>query len=223
LSFTEAFDGSRAYDVIGVVKDARYFGLREAAEPMLYVATWRGGSSGKSVCVRTSGEAAGLAGSLRRAVTAIDQAVVLTRTRTIEEQLDTDLVRERLMATLAAFFGVLALVLSCVGLYGLIAYLVQRRTREIGIRLALGAQRASVLRLVLADAVLLVGIGALIGAAAAVALGRFVRSLLYGVDPQDATTMAVSAAVMLTVAALAVLVPARRALAVQPSEALRYE
>jgi predicted permease len=223
LSFTEAFDGSRAYDVIGVVKDARYFGLREAVEPMLYVATWRGGSSGKSVCVRTSGGASGLAGSLRRAVTAIDQAVVLTRTRTIEEQLDTDLVRERLMATLAAFFGVLALVLSCVGLYGLIAYLVQRRTREIGIRLALGAQRSSVLRLVLADAVLLVGIGALVGAAAAVALGRFVRSLLYGVDPLDATTMAASAAVMLTVAALAVLIPARRALAVQPSEALRYE
>ena len=223
LSFTEAYNGSRAYKVVGVVKDARYFELREAVEPMLYVSSWRNGPSSHNVCVRTSGDPAALTEAIRRAVTAIDPAVVVLRSRRIEEQLDTNLVRERLMATLAGFFGVLALLLASVGLYGVIVYLVSRRTREIGIRLALGAQRSTVLALVLVDAAVLVGIGVAVGVAGAVALGRLVRTLLYGIDPHDATTIAASVAVLVAVTAIAVLVPVRRALAVQPNEALRYE
>ncbi len=223
LSLTEEYDGSRSYEVIGVVKDARYFELREAVEPMIYLASWRGGLGEKTICVRTAGDAAGLTAGIRRAVTQIDPAVPLTDTRTIEEQVDTNIVEARLIATLAGFFGVLALVLACVGLFGVISYLVARRTREIGIRLALGAPRSRVLRLVLGDAGVLVGIGVLIGVGGALGLARLIRSLLYGMNPHDPATIAASVAALLVVTALAVLVPVRRALAVQPSEALRYE
>lgn len=223
VSMTEEYDASRAYEVIGVVKDARYFDLREAVEPMIYVSSWRSGPGPKNVCIRTSGDAGGIGDAVRRAVSALDPAVPLLRTRTIEEQVDTDIVQERLMATLAGFFGILALLLACVGLYGVISYLVARRTREIGIRLALGARRAAVLRLVLGDAVLLVGIGVAIGVGAALGLARLVTSLLYGVSPHDPGTIAAAVIVLLAVTALAVLVPARRALSVQPSEALRCE
>jgi predicted permease len=223
LSLTGEYDASRAYEVIGVVKDARYFGLREPTLPMLYFSSWREHPGFKTVCVRTTGDVASLTAAIRRAVTAIDPAVPLNETRTIEQQVDSDIVEERLIATLAGFFGVLALVLASVGLYGVISFLVARRTREIGIRLALGAQRSRVLRLVLADAGVLVGIGAVVGVGGALALARLVRSMLYGIDPQDPATVAVSVAVLVAVTALAVLVPVRRALAVQPGEALRYE
>jgi predicted permease len=223
LSFTEEYDGSRAYEVVGVVKDAHYFELREAVEPMVYVSSWRNGSSSHDLCVRAGGDPAALTEAIRRAVTAIDPAVVVLRTQTIEEQLDTNIVQERLVATLAGFFGALALLLASVGLYGVISYLVARRTREIGIRLALGAQRTRVLRLVLGDVALLVGIGAAAGVAGALALARLVRSLLFGIDARDPATIAASVALLIAVTAVAVLVPVRRALAVQPSEALRHE
>jgi ABC-type antimicrobial peptide transport system permease subunit len=153
----------------------------------------------------------------------IDPAVPLLRARTIEEQVDSSIVQERLMATLASFFGALALLLASVGLYGVISYLVTRRTREIGIRLALGAPRASVFRLVMGDAAALVGIGAATGIGAAIGLSGLVRSLLYGVSPQDPATVAAGVVVLFLVAALAVLAPVRRALRIHPSEALRYE
>jgi predicted permease len=223
VSLTDEYDATRAYEVIGVARDAHYFGLREAAEPMLYVSSWRTGPPRKSLCVRTDGSAVGLTDAIRRAVSAVDPAVPLLDAKTIEDRLDTDLVRERLMASVAGFFGLLALLLASVGVYGVISYLVTRRTREIGIRLALGAQRSSVLRLVLFDAGLLVGIGAVVGVGAASTLGRLVQALLYGITPSDAPTVATSVLVLLVVTALAVLVPARRALAIEPNEALRCE
>ena len=223
LSLTEEYEAGRAYEVVGVVKDARYFGLREETEPMVYLPSWRGGPGSRAVCIRMSADIAGLTASLRRAVTDIDPAIPLLNARTIEQQVDADIVQERLVATLAAFFGALALLLASVGLYGVLSYLVTMRTREIGIRLALGAPRASVLRLVLGDAALLVGIGALVGLVAAFGLSRLVRSLLYGISPQDPATIAAGVAVLCLVSALAVLMPVRRALRVHPSEALRYE
>ena len=223
LSLTEEYEAGRAYEVVGVVKDARYFGLREQPEPMIYLPTWRGELGSKSLCVRMTADTSGLIESLRRAVRSIDPAVPLLRARTMEEQVDVDIVQERLMATLAGFFGALALLLASVGLYGVISYLVTRRTREIGIRLALGAPRASVLRLVMTDAAVLVGVGAAIGIGAAIGLSRLVGSLLYGISPQDPATVAAGVAVLLLVATLAVLAPVRRALRIHPSEALRYE
>ena len=223
LSFTEKFDSARAYDVVGVVKDAHYFDLKEAVEPMVYVASGRAGFGEQTLCIRTAAATAGLTEGIRKAVTAIDPAVPLLRTRTIEQEIDTNIVQERLLATLAGFFGALALLRACVGLYGVISYVVARRTREIGIRLALGAQRSRVVRLVLGDAGLLVAAGAVLGLAGALGLSRLVRSLLYGVSPQDPVTVAGAVGVLLAVTALAVLVPLRRAMAVQPGEALRYE
>jgi predicted permease len=222
ISMTETFEAARAYEVIGVVKDARYFGLKEPLEPMIYLVSGRGFGD-QALCIRTTAATAGLTEGIRRAVTAIDPAVPLLSTRTIQQEIDTDIVQERLLATLAAFFGALALLLACVGLYGVISYVVARRTREIGIRLALGAQRSRVVRLVLADAGLMVVAGAAVGLAAALGLSRLVRSLLFGVSPQDPATVAGAVALLLAVTALAVLVPLRRALSVQPGEALRYE
>jgi len=217
------YEAACAYEVIGVVGDARYFELREAAEPMIYVPTWRGGMDSRSLCLRTTSATAGLIESIRKAVREIDPAVPLLRTLTIEQQVDSNIVSERLMASLAGLFGVLALLLASVGLYGVIAYLVTRRTREIGIRLALGANRMGVLRLVMADAAVLVGVGAVIGIAASLALSRLVRTLLYGVSPNDPATMVLAVVALFTVAALAVLGPVRRALGINPNEALRYE
>lgn len=220
---TETYEAARAYEVVGVVKDARYFGLKEPLEPMVYVVSGRTGFGDQALCIRTTAATAGLTEGIRQAVTAIDPAVPLLHTRTIEQEIDTDIVQERLLATLAGFFGALALLLACVGLYGVISYVVSHRTREIGIRLALGAQRSRVWRLVLADAGLLVGAGTVLGLGGAFGLSRLVRSLLFGVSPQDPATIAGALAVLLAVTALAVLVPLRRALAVQPAEALRYE
>jgi putative ABC transport system permease protein len=223
LSLTEEYEAGRAYEIVGVVKDARYFGLRQQPEPMVYLPTWRGGLESKSLCVRMTADTSGLVESVRKAVRQIDPAVPLLRTRTIEQQVDSDIVQERLIATLAGFFGALALLLASVGLYGVISYLVTRRTREIGIRLALGAPRGSVLRLVIGDAAVLVGVGAVIGIGGAIALSRLVRSLLYGISPQDPLTVAGSVGVLFLVATLAVLGPVQRALRTHPSEALRYE
>lgn len=223
LSLTEKYDPSRAYEVVGVVKDARYFGLREETEPMVYMPTWRSRMNSKSLCVRTSADVGAMTEAIRRVVRGIDPAIPLISARTMEQQVNADIVQERLMATLVGFFGALALLLACIGLYGVIAYLVTRRTREIGIRLALGASRGSVLRLVLGDAMLLVGIGAALGVGGAAALSRLVRKLLYGIDPQDPATVAACVTVLVAASVLAVVVPVRRALRIHPSEALRYE
>jgi predicted permease len=223
VSLTEKFDATRAYEVVGVVRDVRYFGLKEPMQPMVYVPVWRGFMSSLTLSVRTRGEVAGLAQSIRAVLSGIDGAVPLRDVRTAEQQIDGDIVQERLVASLASVFGGLALLLAAIGIYGVIAYLVARRTREIGIRLALGAARRSVVWLVVRDAVMLVGLGAGAGLAAALGLAQAVRSLLYGISPFDPTTAAAGVIVLVIVATLAVLVPARRALAIEPSQALREE
>ncbi len=223
VSFTSKFEAARAYEVVGVVQDAHYFGLREGTEAMVYIPVWRTTMTGRDLCIRTSGDAPALAEGLRKAVTGLDPAVPLVSARTIEEQIDADIVQERLLATLAGLFGALALLLACVGLYGVISFIVTRRTREIGIRLALGAERPGVLWMVMKDALVLVGAGAALGVPAALWLSKLIASLLYGVSPRDLPTLVAGVVTLAAVGALAVLVPARRALRIHPSEALRYE
>jgi putative ABC transport system permease protein len=223
ISLTEAFDASRAYEIVGVVGDVRYFGLREALEPMIYVPVWRGMTPSLTLAIRTRGNVAGLAQSIRSVLAGIDVAVPLRDLKTGAEQIDSDIVQDRLVATLASLFGGLALLLAAIGLYGVLAYLAARRTREIGIRLALGASRLNVLWLVTQDAVVMVGVGAAIGLGTAVGAARLVRSLLFGFDAHDPMTAVVATLVLLAAAALAVLVPARRAMAIEPSQALRDE
>ena len=142
---------------------------------------------------------------------------------TQSEQIDRLLFQERLIARLSTFFGLLALVLACVGLYGLLSYEVSRRTREIGIRMALGAQESDVLRLVVKQGFALALVGAAVGIGAALGVTRYLTSMLYGVRPNDPLTIAIVAVLLWLVALAACYIPARRATRVDPLVALRYE
>jgi predicted permease len=219
----EKYDPAEAYEVVGVVQDVHYFGLRQQTQPMMYVAVWRDVASGRALVLRTTSQAVGVPDAVRREVTALDAAVPVLSFRTIEQQIDNNIMEDRLMTTLSGFFGALALLLAAVGLYGVISYSVTRRTREIGIRMALGAERGSVVWLVGRHAAALVLIGAAIGIPAALSLSKLVKSFLYGIKPQDTTAIVASLLALLLVAAVASAVPARRATRVDPMEALRQD
>ena len=173
--------------------------------------------------VRTSGDLGLLAASVRSEVRALSKDVVVDYVRTMEQQLDAALVSERALGALSTAFGLLALLLTSVGLYGVMSYGVARRTNQIGIRVALGARRDQVLGMILRQAVLLAVAGILIGVAIAIGLTRYLQTLLYGVEPIDPVTMASAALLMLLVALLAGWIPARRASRLGPMVALRHE
>jgi predicted permease len=212
-----------SYEIVGVVKDTRYFGLRDAVEGMIYIPDWRQGAGDMVLCMRSAGDPKPLIDAVRREVRNLDSAIPVTQTVTMEQQLNDNISQERLIATLSSFFGGLALLLAAIGLYGLMAHTATRRTREIGIRMALGAQRGNVLWLILRDAVLLVLLGALIGLPVAFGVTRFVSSFLYGLTARDPVTMILATAALALVTAIASLAPARRASKVDPMVALRYE
>jgi len=219
----ENYDPATAYEIVGVVKDAHYFGLREATEPMVYLPVWRQGASSNSLCVRTVGQTAALTEAIRRQVAAIDPAVPLLSTRSIEQEIDNNILIDRLLTRLSGFFGSLALLLAAVGLYGVISHAVTRRTREIGLRMALGAERSSVIWLVGRYAAALVLAGAAIGVPAALALSRLVKAFLFGVTAQDPFAIVAATLTLLGAAALASFLPAWRATRVDPMVALRHE
>jgi ABC-type antimicrobial peptide transport system permease subunit len=160
---------------------------------------------------------------VRAAIASIDKDLPLIDVRTQTEQIDDLLSGERLFAALSGAFGVLALVLACIGIYGLMAYNVARRTNEIGIRIALGAQPGRVLRMILREASWLAVFGIVVGAGCALGVARFLASLLYGLKPNDPWTLAGAALLLLATALAAGWAPAWRASRVQPMEALRHE
>jgi len=223
FSMGDKFKTEESYEIVGVVKDTKYFGLREKVEGMIYIPAWRQGTGDMMLCIRSTASPSQLIAAVRREVRDLDSAIPVTDTKTMDQQVNNEVSKERLIATLSSFFGALALLLAAVGLYGLIAHAVTRRTREIGIRMALGAQRSGVLWLVLRDAVVLVLAGALIGVPGAIALARMVASFLYGLTGHDPLTLAFATFVLLLVTFVASLVPARRASKVDPMVALRYE
>jgi predicted permease len=223
FSMGDKFKIEDSYEIVGVVKDTRYFELREAVESMIYISSWRQGAGDMVLCLRSSGDAKLLSAAVRRAVRNLDSAIPVRETVTMEQQLNNHISQERLIATLSSFFGSLALLLAAIGLYGLMAHTATRRTREIGIRMALGAQRTNVLWLILRDAVILVLLGAVIGLPVAFGVTRFVSSFLYGLTARDPVTMIAATAALALVTVIASFLPARRASKVDPMVALRYE
>ncbi|HYI94773.1 MAG TPA: FtsX-like permease family protein, partial [Bryobacteraceae bacterium] len=223
LSLAEKYRSEGSFEIVGVVSDARYFGLRADTEPMVYTPVWRHAPRAQSLCVRTTNDPERFTEIVRREASAIDSAIPLLRVRTMEQQIDNNILQEKLVATLASFFGIVALLLASIGLYGMMAYAVTHRTREIGIRMALGARHSTVRWLVLRDALTMVIVGAAIGLPASMAVTRYASSLLYGITARDPLSAGVATMTLLTVALIASYIPARRASRVEPTIALRSE
>lgn len=202
-------------EIVGVVKDVRSRSLRESAIPALYVCLFQRTEASADLSVRVDGSPALVASELRRRFSSEPHA--------LDEQVEKTLIQERLMATLTASFGALALILASVGLYGLLAYTVSRRTHEVGIRMALGAKQEQVLWLVMKDALRLLAAGLILGLPCALALSRLVSSMLFGVTPADRGTIAGAAATLVVFGLAAAFLPARRASRVDPMVALRNE
>lgn len=214
----------QAFDIVGVAKDVKYSQLREAPRFVFFLPVAVSPNALRmTFAVRTTANPEAVAGSLRHAVRQIDSGAQISGLRTIDEKLDDAVYREHRIAQLAGFFGILALLLSGMGLFGLMAYTVNRRTREIAVRMALGATAGDVLQLVVRQGLVLGLIGCAAGLAGAAACTRFIASLLYGVTEMDALTFAGSMVLLLTVALLACLLPARRVAKVNPMIALRAE
>jgi predicted permease len=210
-------------EVVGVVRDSKYRALTEPPAPIAYVPLAQNHESGMSLYVRTAGDPAALVAPVRAAVRSREPNLPMPEVQPLTHSIGSSLYLARMGAALLGVFGGLALVLSAIGVYGVMAFSVSRRTREIGVRMALGAHRRDVLRLVLADGLRLVGLGALIGLAGALAGGRSLQSFLYGIRAVDAPTFAVVPLLLAAVALVACLVPARRAASVDPLVALRTE
>jgi predicted permease len=211
-------------EVVGICSDTRYQTLREEPPPQFFVPyVQQKGAGGLTYAIRTSMKAAAITPTLRRAVAQIDPDLPLTEVRTQQEQINQTMGVERLLAALTAGFGVLALALACVGIYGIMAYSVANRRNEIGIRLALGALPGQVRGMILRESTWLAVGGIVVGVAAALALTRLVKSMLYGISPYDPFTLSAGVLVLLTVALAASWIPARRAAGVQPMDALRHE
>jgi predicted permease len=210
-------------EIVGVVADAKYNNLRKDAEPLFFVPYAKMTRSLRSLEVRTQQPPASIAGPVREALSSVTKDIMIRQTITLSDQVDSSLAAERLLLRLCVVFGALALVLACVGLYGVIAYSVAQRTTEIGVRVALGATPFSVMRGVLRETLLLVVAGVALGIPAALASGRLLVTFLYGLTPRDPGTIALATGILFAAATLAAVLPAIRASRVDPNVALRYE
>ena len=211
-------------EIVGVVADAKYRSLKEPAPQTAYIPySQYGGMGQRTLCIRAAGDENALIAAVRNEVKGLDPNLPIFNVKTLAEQINDLVSRERLVALLSSFFGLFALLLASLGLYGVMTYAVARRTREIGIRLALGARSMNVLWLVLREALLVLTIGIAIGLPAALGAARLTEGLLFGLTPTDPLTIALATMLMIAVAALAGYLPARRASRVDPMVALRYE
>jgi putative ABC transport system permease protein len=206
------------FEIVGVAKDTVYDGLREKTPPLIYFPN----QDVDSFVVRAEGPGASLVATIRREIQAIDKNLE-PDLQVSAQSLDNELFLERLLVKLSTFFALLALLLASIGLFGVMSYDVARRTHEIGIRMALGAQRRAVIFMVMRETMLLVVIGVIIGLSAALATTRLITSLLYGLKPNDPLTIALASMLLLTVAALAGYMPAHRAARADPISALRHD
>jgi predicted permease len=211
-------------EVVGVSADTRYWSVKREPEGMFYELPAQSNNlDGMTYEIRTHMDSASLAPAIRKVVQSVDPDLPIEDLRTQQEQIDSTLQTERIFASLTAGFGMLALALACVGVYGIMAYTVAQRTNEIGIRLALGAQPAQVRGMILRESSWIAMAGVAAGLAAALGLANLVKTMLFGIQPWDPSTLGGGALILLAVALAASWIPARRAAGVQPVEALRHE
>ena len=210
--------------IIGIVRDVKFQNLDEPAQTLDYVFyPQRQQFFLRNLVVRYTGNSTAVSAAVQSTIHSIDPNLPITHVTTLDEQVSGSIARQRLVAQLSTFFGLLAVFLSCIGIYGLMSYLVSRRTNEIGIRMALGAERSNVRWLVMREILLLVAIGVAIGVPVTLAGSRLISNMLFGVPATDSISLIASVAVLLAVGLLAGYIPARRASQVDPALALRYE
>ncbi|HSG09805.1 MAG TPA: ADOP family duplicated permease, partial [Longimicrobiales bacterium] len=215
--------GDAAVPIVGVVRDIRQSAMDEAGAPTLYLSNLQNNRVKVTMVARTRGEPLLLARAVRDAIREVDSEQTITHMFTFEELVSEAVARPRLLTVILGAFGVLGLVLGALGIYGVLAFLVSRRRREIGVRMALGAPRAKVQRMVVGRGLALAGVGVTLGLAGALVLTRYLRAVLFGVAPTDVPTLAGAVLALVAVAALASWVPARRAAGVDPVAALRAD
>ena len=217
--------GPSDFVVIGVVTDSKHGSVREKPQRRFYIPFFNpiGDANSANILVRTSGESATAVSAIRAAVKEMAPNLPLIEVQTMNQRVSQSLATDRTITNLSGVFGPLAMILVCIGLYGVMSYAVSGRTSEIGIRMALGAQRGSVLWLILRESLLLVLVGVAIGLPAIFGAGKWISSLLFGVKPSDPTALALATALMFAAGVLACYIPARRAMRVEPTVALRYE
>jgi len=222
LRFGTSVEKSSDLEIVGVLRDTKYEGVRQDVPATMFVPSLQ--SRPATVFqVRTAGDPAQTVGAIREAVRQVDAGLPLMDVSTQAEQIDKNLQQERVFAQAYAMFGGLAMLIASIGLFGLMSYSVARRTNEIGIRMALGAESHHVLRLVMTESMTLVILGIVVGLAAALAAGRLVTALLFGLAATDALSLVAATLVMVIVSSLAAYLPARRAARVDPLVALHYE
>ena len=215
---------SSQIEIVGVIGDAKYGGLREQPGPMFYLPLFQNFQD-RPYCVhaRIAGNPSAVIAAMRREIQAMDPDISVYKARTINEVIDGLLQHDRLFAVLASVFGLLALVLTSIGVYGVVAYQITRRTGEVGIRMALGAQRRDVLWMFMRETLVVLAVGAALGVPAALAAAYALRSLLFGLGPSDPVTIIWAIVALVGAGALAGFLPARRATKVDPMVALRHE
>ena len=222
--FSDTGKPDQTYQIVGLVKNTKYYELREDPKPIAFVSFTQanGPEEDSKLMIRSDEPLAPLISSIKRTANDMNPSLVLTFS-VLKTQIREGLLREQLMATLSGFFGALATILAMVGLYGVISYMVVRRRNEIGVRMALGANRNDILVMVLREAAILLLIGLAIGTGLALAAGTAAASMLYGLKPEDPLTLGAAIVGMTAVAMIASLLPAQRAATVHPMEALREE
>jgi putative ABC transport system permease protein len=223
LTFGFPANGVVSREVVGIVGDVRDASLAKQPGPMLYVPFAQAPLYGGEVVVKSALNPSAVAGAIRSATRAIDKNLPVTDVATMPEAMSTSVAQPRLRTVLLALFGGMALILAAVGLFGVISYSVARRTRELGIRLALGAEPRLVLGMIVRETLGLTLAGIVIGVPCAIGLAHVIRYLLFDVTPYDGITMVSVCALLVTVGTLASVVPARRAMHIAPVVALRCE